>query len=129
MDPAQLNLVAGWLGMAAGVISGAIGGLFFHQERWLGGYGSFPRRMVRLGHIAWFGLGFINLLFALTAGALAVSHPVNPIASAAFVVGLATMPLCCYLTAWKKRFRQLFPVPVLAVFLGIVFVLKARLFP
>jgi hypothetical protein len=59
-----LNLIAGWLGMLAGVLSGAVLGLFFHREDWMGGYGSYRRRLARLGHIAFFGLGFLNLIFA-----------------------------------------------------------------
>ena len=45
--PATLNLIAGWLGMLAGVLSGAILGLFFHREDWMGGYGSYRRRLAR----------------------------------------------------------------------------------
>jgi hypothetical protein len=51
-----LNLVAGWTGFIGGAVSGALIGLFFHKENWLGGYSSFPRRLVRLGHIAFFSL-------------------------------------------------------------------------
>ena len=129
MDLPQLNLVAGWLGMAAGVISGATSGLFFHREQWLGGYGSFRRRMVRLAHISCFGLGFVNLLFAFSVGAAKAPLPPIPLASGAFVVGLVTMPVCCYLTAWRKSFRHFFPVPVLSVFLGIVVLLRAWVIP
>ena len=32
----------------------------------MGGYGSFRRRLARLGHISFFGLGFLNLLLAFT---------------------------------------------------------------
>jgi hypothetical protein len=42
------------------------------------------------------------------------------IASAGFVVAVIAMPLNCFLTAWKKPFRHLFPIPVLAVVTGIV---------
>ena len=106
--------------MFLGVVSGAVSGLFFHREEWAGGYGSFRRRMLRLGHISFFGLGFINLMFGLTLQAiiLPVSH--ISISSFGFLVGVITMPLCCYLTAWKKLFRYLFPVPILSVLAGII---------
>ena len=45
------NLWAAWIGIIAGMLSGAALGLFFHEESWLGGYGSWPRRLLRLGHI------------------------------------------------------------------------------
>ena len=35
----------------------------------MGGYGSFRRRLTRLGHIAFFGLGFVNLFYGLGDGA------------------------------------------------------------
>ena len=123
MEIAAPNLLAGWIAMIAGALSGAIIGLFFHREEWMGGYSSFRRRMTRLGHISFWGLGFINILFALSVKALELSSVNVRIASAAFILGLITMPLCCFLTAWRKPFRHLFPVPVISVGGGIVFFL------
>jgi hypothetical protein len=119
MDVTHLNLVAGWSSMVAGALSGAVLGLRFHRETWLGGYASFPRRMVRLGHIAFFGLGILNVLFALTVIALPLPPPYERAASAGFLVAAATMPACCFLTAWKAGFRHLFPVPVTGVLAGL----------
>ena len=121
---ADINLLAGWVGMLLGVVSGAVIGLFFHREDWMGGYSSFRRRLARLGHIAFFGIGFLNFFFALTI----INHPVPAApaqyASVAMIVALATMSPCCFLTAWKKEpFRHLFPVPVLAASTGIVLLL------
>jgi hypothetical protein len=104
------NLLAGWMGFLAGAVTGALMGLFFHRENWLGGYGSFPRRMIRLGHIACFGLGLINILFALTAATLPPSQSAA-IASSLLVAGMVTMPLTCFLTAWRKPFRHFFFIP------------------
>jgi hypothetical protein len=120
MEVAHLNLLAGWIAMLAGAISGAIIGLFFHREEWMGGYSSFRRRMTRLGHISFWGLGLVNILFALSVKALEPSTTSVRIASASFILGLITMPLCCFLTAWQKPFRHLFPVPVVSIVVGIV---------
>jgi hypothetical protein len=113
------NLTVGWVGMAGGVISGALIGLFFQREDWMGGYASFRRRLARLGHIAFFGLGFLNILFALTTQGL-VESTWLAIASWSLVVGAAAMPVCCFLSAWRKGFARLFPIPVTAVSIGIV---------
>lgn len=109
--------------MLLGVLSGAVIGLFFHREDWMGGYSSFRRRLTRLGHISFFGLGFINFFFA-------VSHEIAGIklgfafpAAVAFTIGAATMPTCCFLCAWRKPFRRLFFIPVLGVGTGIVLTL------
>jgi len=113
-------LLAGWAGMLGGALSGAAIGLFFHDERWLGGYGSFRRRLIRLGHISFFGLGFLNLLFALTNHAAGGIGAVSALASNALLVGAVGMPTCCFLTAWRRPFRHLFAVPVLGVTVGVV---------
>jgi hypothetical protein len=118
-----LNLVGGWLGMLAGVLCGAILGLFFHREDWMGGYGSYRRRLTRLGHISFFGLGFLNLIFVATAGLLNLQSQSLDIASMGLIVAAITMPICCFLTAWKKPLRHLFPIPVLAATTGILAVL------
>lgn len=118
-----LNLVGGWLGMLAGVLCGAILGLFFHREDWMGGYASHRRRLTRLGHISFFGLGFLNLIFAATAGLLNLRGSSLSIASMGLIVAAITMPICCFLTAWRKPLRHLFPIPVLAAATGILAIL------
>ena len=123
MDIASLNILVGWIAMLAGAISGAVLGLFFDRDGWAGGYGSFRRRMLRLGHISFFGIGFLNLLFGLTLTAVSLPPTHSRIASAGFLVAVIAMPACCFLTAWKKPLRHLFPFPVLAVLAGIVPVL------
>jgi len=123
MQAPAINLVGGWLAMLAGVLSGSIAGLLFHDENWLGGYSSFRRRLARLGHISFFGLGFVNLLFAATAGQLLLPPDYLKVASAGLIVGVIAMPICCFLTAWRKPMRHLFPIPVLAVAIGIAAIL------
>ncbi len=117
----EAALLAGWTGMLLGVISGAVIGLFFHRGDWMGGYNSFRRRMTRLGHIAFFGIGFINLLFGLTIHAHPIADGAARIAAVGLIIALATMSLCCFLTAWRKvPFRHFFFIPVLGAGTGIV---------
>jgi Kef-type K+ transport system membrane component KefB len=110
-----MNLLAGWIGLLGGVLSGAIIGLFFHRDDWVGGYGSFSRRMIRLGHISFFGIGFLNFALGLTFTAVSLSASHMQVAAYAMVVGAITMPLLCFLTAWRKAFRHLFFIPVISV--------------
>lgn len=111
---ADANLYAAWVAMLLGGIAGAVQGLWFHDEAWLGGYGSWPRRMLRLGHISFFGLGLINLAFALTARSLELVDGLYwP--SRLLIAGAVTMPLICYLSAYRKPFRHLFFIPALSV--------------
>lgn len=117
------NLIGGWMGMLAGVLSGAVAGLYFHKDDWLGGYSSYPRRMARLGHISFFGLGIVNLLFAATIQQINLRAAYFAVASYALNVGAIAMPTCCFLSAWRKPFRHLFPIPVTAVAVGILAIL------
>jgi hypothetical protein len=113
-----MNLYAAWIAFLLGGLAGAVTGLFFHDESWLGGYGSWRRRMTRLGHIAFFGLGLINLAFALTVNVLHLESGVL-ISSYLLLIGAAAMPLVCYLSAFKTSFRHLFFIPALATIGGI----------
>lgn len=119
----MLNLIGGWLGLLAGVVSGAIIGLFFHHEDWMGGYQSYRRRLTRLGHISFLGLGFLNVLFSATSRELSLPRTYLWLASRALMLGAITMPLCCFLSAWRKPWRHLFALPVLSVTTGICSIL------
>jgi hypothetical protein len=107
----DINFQIAWLAILVGLVTGAGIGLFFHDEHWLGGYGSWRRRMIRLGHISFFGTGFLNLAFILSAQHLGLEHP-PPVASVGFVLGALAMPAVCFLSAWRASFRHLFFVPV-----------------
>jgi len=113
----QINLLAAWVGMLLGFLSGLALGLFFHREDWLGGYGSFTRRLYRLAHISFFGLGAVNFFFYFTARTM---HPgmLLSLASSAFIAGAITMPVCCLIMAHFPNTRSLFALPVLSLVTG-----------
>lgn len=110
-----LNLQAAWVGILLGFVTGMVLGLGFHREAWLGGYGSWQRRMYRLGHISFFGLGAVNLFFWLTLKSIPASGAVVAWASGLFVLGALTMPLCCAWLAHCPRCYLVFAVPVLSL--------------
>lgn len=114
-----LNWQAGWLMVIAAFVSGAAIGLGFHREEFLGGYHSFRRRLLRLGHIALAALGMINVIFALSPWPSA-GHWTTRAASLCFVAGGVTMPAVCFLSAWRAPFRHFFALPVVALLLGAV---------
>jgi hypothetical protein len=112
------NLILAWLWILLGFISGMALGMFFHGENWLGGYGSFKRRMYRLGHISFFGLGAVNLLFWLTAQNFSLSGSLIHFASLAFIVGAIAMPVCCVVMAHFPKAHLVFSVPVVSLITG-----------
>lgn len=112
-----INLVFGWVWITTGLVSGAVVGMYFYDPDWLGGYSSWRRRMVRLGHISFLGTGLLNLAFAFTVAIQAISPPPQ-LVSWLFVAGALTMPLVCFLSAWRDNFRYLFLVPVVSLIGG-----------
>jgi hypothetical protein len=121
---ADLNMYAAWVGILGGIVCGAVIGLFFHEEQWLGGYGSYRRRLLRLGHVSFFGLGLVNFMYSTTLKILQLQLAYPQAASTAFLIGAATMPACCFLAAWRKPLRHLFPIPVLSLLIGVLLVLS-----
>jgi hypothetical protein len=107
----QINLLAAWVGMLLGFLSGFALGFGFHREDWLGGYGSFTRRLYRLAHISLFGLGAVNFFFYFTARALPAGTLLS-VASSAFIAGAIAMPVCCIIMAHFPNTRSLFALPV-----------------
>ncbi len=122
-----INFYAAWTGILLGFIAGAVIGLFFDKDEWGGGYSSWERRMTRLGHISFFGIALINLTYAMSIRVFQV-HLNTSLPSYLFLVGAVTMPLVCFLSAYKKPFRHLFPIPVIALLSGtVIFIWKGLL--
>ena len=120
----MLNLAFGWVWITMGFLSGAVLGMGFHREGFMGGYGSWPRRLARLGHIAFFGTGFLNVLLGLTVLALQIEPGSGMwgLAQWSLVVGAIAMPVCCFIAAWSKRAKPIFVVPVVGLTLAGVLV-------
>ena len=119
----NLNLTFGWCLILSAFATGALLGLFFHQDDFWGGYTSFRRRIVRLGHISQAALGMMNVLYGLSPWP-AESLWQAEAASLCFIVGGISMPVVCFLSGWKRPFRQLFFIPVTSLMLAVIFTLQ-----
>jgi len=122
----DINIAAAWVSILLGVVMGAGMGIFFHGEDWLGGYGSWPRRMIRLGHISFFGVGLLNLAYAATVKYLGWSRPPE-VCSQLLVVACGLMPATCFAAAIDRRWRHGFVAPVVCVLAGVVGILLGRI--
>jgi hypothetical protein len=116
--PLSWNLAIAWLWFLLGFASGALLGLGFDRQGWLGGYTSWQRRLYRLGHISFFGTGGINLMFFITVSAAGLSGPMTAVAAWSFVVGALTMPIACIVAAVRPSAKPLFYIPVFALLAG-----------
>jgi len=128
----MIYLAFPWVWFSLGIASGALLGLGFHKAEFMGGYGSWRRRLARLGHISFFGTGALVLAMVLTirsnefldgAETIEASIKAMLIGIACLwltIIGAVTMPLVCFLSAWRKPFRYGFVVPVLSLSGGVV---------
>lgn len=104
--------------MGMGVLSGAVLGVFFKREDFLGGYDAWKRRLVRLGHIAFFGTGMLSILMAGTLERQAQAFVGEGIGAwgawpaNAMALGALLMPACCAVAAWRKPLTWVFVLPV-----------------
>jgi hypothetical protein len=119
----MLNWYFGWGMILTAFLTGAILGLFFYREDFLGGYASFRRRILRLGHIALAALGMINLLYSLSPMGSEPSLQTQ-VASLGFIIGGVTMPAVCFLSSWRVGFRHLFFIPVSALVIAVIQTLR-----
>jgi hypothetical protein len=121
--PHPLNWYFGWCLILSAFVTGALIGLFFHRDDFWGGYASFRRRIVRLGHISQAALGMMNVLYGLSPW----PNPSLDDAQAAswcFLAGGVAMPLVCFLSGWRENFRYLFFVPVALLIMAAIFTLR-----
>ncbi|HVT80199.1 MAG TPA: hypothetical protein VHM90_06035 [Phycisphaerae bacterium] len=106
-----VNWYAGWWMLLAAFATGAVLGLFFWREDFMGGYAGWRRRLTRLGHIALAALGILNMVYGLAAIPVVGTWQASG-ASAGLILGGCTMPLVCFLSAWRMPLRHLFVIPV-----------------
>ena len=112
-DLFRVNLVLAWFWILLSFVSGGLTGMNFKflRDDWLGGYTGLRRRLYRLGHVALFALGMVNLMFYITFSNLGNTDLTLVWASWGFVIGALTMPAACYLIAHHPRLKYLFYIP------------------
>src|SRR3954464_13884709 len=110
---APIHEAFGWFSIALGFATGALLGLGFHRDNFLGGYASWPRRLLRLGPLALIPLRALNILFSLSLPRIDLPLPWLRAASGSLIAGAILMPACCALAAFRKQTIPLFIAPVL----------------
>ena len=114
------NELFGWGAVLASLAMGIYMGQKFQHEDWLGGYGSFPRRMVRLAHVALAAIGMLNIQFAQSLSRLHLSAEMLTTASLALMAAAVLMPACCLWMAYRRSHFEIFAAPVICLATGII---------
>jgi len=114
----MINEAFGWLWIVGGFLTGGLLGIGFDRETFLGGYASWARRLLRLGHIAMIALGVLNILFAQSVVRSGLDPAWNSLGSWSLITGAVLMPGACALCAFRPKAKPVFALPVVALTLG-----------
>ena len=128
MDPDRefsRNRVVGWASLAAGVGVGLVMGLWsfdgpLQTPAWIGEYTDTSRRLVRLGHIAFLGLGFIDILIERELVRSSLGRAGRAIASWSMVIGNVLLPIALFGAAAYRPLKYFMAIPATSVFLALV---------
>ncbi len=108
------NIKFGWVWILLGIVSGALLGTFafngpIRLSPELMDYSSLPRRMLRLAHISFIGLGFLNWMYGVTVKSLEMRMRKSE--SMLFIIGAVTMPLFLIVSAFYEPFKYSLVIP------------------
>ena len=123
------NRQIGWLCTVLGALTGLVMGLWSFDgpvptPGWLGEYGTTARRLARLGHIAFFGLGILNVLLAYELSLSALGPQGKRLASFAMNFGNVFLPMTLFAASVFPPLKYLLPLPAIAVALALVLAAK-----
>lgn len=120
----KLNRAVAWVSLVLGAASGLVLGLWsfggpVEVPAWLGDYGDISRRLARLCHISFFGLGILNLLVARELPRCALREYGKQTASIAMNFGNAFLPLTLLAAAVYHPMKYAMGLPSLSVALAL----------
>jgi len=119
------NRAIAWTGFCLGVISGSLMGLWafngpLDPPAWIGDYENTPRRFTRLGHISFFGIGYLNLLLARQLPGFDFERRVKALALRCMNAANILLPLLLFAAAAYAPLEYLLPIPVIATLAALV---------
>ncbi len=119
-----LNRAVGFTSLLIGVASGMILGLWpfdapILAPEAIGDHDDLPSRFLRLGHIAFFALGLINLAIAGHWRGLDLGRPAARRALRLMNLGNLCLPPVLFAAAWQPTLLYLVPLPVACVIVAL----------
>ena len=118
-----MNRAIGWTTIAVGIATGLVMGLWSFDgpmatPAWLGAYADTSRRLARLGHIAFIGLGILNLLLAHELPLSGLNARARRVAARQMNFGNVVLPLNLFAAAFWRPAKYAMGVPATAVFVA-----------
>lgn len=119
-----MNRAIGWGSLTVGIATGLVMGLWSFDgpapvPTWLGDYGDTPRRLARLGHIAFIGLGILNILLARELEESSLGPTARRLASAAMNIGNVLLPITLFAAAAWHPAKYATGLPATCVFVAL----------
>jgi len=119
------NREVAWWSLALGAATGLVLGLWSFDgplptPAFLGAYDETARRLARLGHIAFFGLGFINLFVARELPRLGLSGRMRLLVARAMNFGNLGLPITLFAASVFEPLKYAMSLPAASVLLALV---------
>jgi hypothetical protein len=119
----ESNRAVGWASLAVGIATGLVMGLWSFDgpvstPAWLGDYADTSRRLARLGHIAFIGLGILNILLARELTMSSLGERGRRLASGAMNLGNVLLPVTLFAAAAWRPAKFAMALPATAVFVA-----------
>ena len=118
------NRLVAWTGFCLGVISGSLMGLWafdgpLDPPTWIGDYDNTSRRLIRLGHISFFGIGYLNLLLARELPGFDLERRGKALESRCMNAANIALPFMLFAAAAYAPVKYLLPIPVFATLIAL----------
>lgn len=118
------NQTIGWCSLVVGALTGMVMGLWSFDgpmpvPDWVGAYGETPRRLLRLCHIAFFGLGILNILLAQQLPNFRLDEGLKRLAALSMNIGNVFLPLTLLAASAYHPLKYLMAVPATAVVIAL----------
>lgn len=121
----NINRKVGWVSLVVGAVTGLIMGLWSFDgpvsvPQVVGDYDALSRRLIRLGHIACFGLGILNILIARELPQAALADNTKKLASRAMNFGNIFLPTTLFAGATIRPAKYLMSFPAVAITVALI---------
>lgn len=96
MEIGKRNIRFGWIWVLVGLLVGAVMGMWSFNGPMpspVGDYASLPRRMLRLSHIAFIALAFMNILYGYEIDKTKLTPRMKRLGTGLMISGALLMPL------------------------------------